>query len=152
MSDEQVQSAPAAGRPARVVKLKSASWVILVLLLAFAAAWLIKSIQCDSALRERAKQSAQNIADAIAAFGNEDIEARSYQDLQAYSDQLVRSRPIAFVAIVDSRGRVVVHTNREFLRKRPSDLRIAGDVVDASSRSTGLSQQTSTVMVGVRLK
>jgi sensor histidine kinase regulating citrate/malate metabolism len=152
MSGGEVQSAPAAGRPARVVMLKSASWVILVLLLAFAAAWLIKSIQCNSALRERAQRSAQNIADAIAAFGSEDIEARNYEGLQSYSDELVRSRPIAFVAIIDSRGRIVVHTNREFLGKRPRDLRSSGDVVDASSRATGLSQQSSTVIVGVRLR
>jgi sensor histidine kinase regulating citrate/malate metabolism len=151
MSNEETQSTPAA-RPPRMIRLKVAAWIVIVLIVALVVVWLAKTMECRGALEAQAKRSAQNLATAIAAFGNRDIRARSYSDLQIYSDDLVPNKPIAFIAIIDSRGRVVVHTNREFLGKRASDLPPPRGVAEASAKVMGVTQQAGTVLVGVRLK
>lgn len=150
MSDQEVQSSQAA-RPPKMIRLKVAAWTVLVLVAVLAVVWFGKSIVCAGAVRAKAEDAAQGIAGAIAAFGNEDIVARDYRSLQAYSDNLVRHRPIASVAIVDSRDRVVVHTNREFLGRSARDLTKTSGVVEASAQVMDLTKQAGTVVVGVRI-
>lgn len=149
MSDQQAQSTPAARQP-RMVRLKVAGWLVLVLVAAALVAWSVKSWMCDRAVRLQAQELAGSLATAIAAFGNEDIIGRDYRQLQRYSDDLVRRKPVAYVAIADSRGRVVVHTNREFLGRDIEDAAEDGGLVRGSARVMDVTKQVGTVMVGVR--
>jgi sensor histidine kinase regulating citrate/malate metabolism len=151
MSNEEMQP-QANARPARTIRLKIAAWAIVVLIAALLISWSVKSMLCDAALRDRAEDSARGIASAIAAFGNRDVVSRSYKDLQRYSDDLVRDRRIAFVAIADMRGRVVVHTDRGLLGKQIDELPKPSGVVDARSRVMDVTRQAGTVVVGVRTK
>ena len=152
MSTGEVQPAAGPASQPRMIRLKWAMWIAVVLVLALVVLWAVKSIQCNGALKTQAEQSAQNLASAIAAFANKDIVARNYRDLQDYSDNLVRNKPIAFIAIIDSRDRVVVHTNREFLGKRVDDLAGTSGVVEASVPVMDITKQAGTVRVGLRLK
>jgi sensor histidine kinase regulating citrate/malate metabolism len=135
-----------------MLRLKVAAWVIGVLILSLIVVWFAKSIVCRSALDAQAAQYAESLARSIAAFGNKDFAARNYSDLQNYSDDLVRRKPVAFVAMLDRRGRVVVHTNRAYLGKNAADLTPPAGVNVESAMIMGVTDQVGTAMVGVRLE
>lgn len=150
MSNEERPAEPA--RTPRMIRLKVALWVVVVLIIAAAAIWGWKSLVCSSALYDRTEQFARTLATAIAAFGNKDVAAKNYSDLQRYSDDLVQQKLVSFVAIVDSRGRVVVHTNRAYLGRSAKDLTTPSGVVEGSAKVMGVTQQVGTVLVGLKVK
>ena len=94
MATEQTQPA-STGRPPRMIRLKVAMWMVLVLALALVIVWLVQRTMCDFALKAQSQQSARNLASTIATFANEDIRDRNYNDLQDYCDHLVRNDPIS---------------------------------------------------------
>jgi sensor histidine kinase regulating citrate/malate metabolism len=135
-----------------MIRLKVAMWMVLVLALALVIVWLVQRTMCDFALKAQSQQSARNLASTIATFANEDIRDRNYNDLQDYCDHLVRNDPIAFIAVVDAGGRVVVHTNRDFLGKKSEEIVQAAGVSEASIPVMYLTKRLGTVAVGVRTR
>ncbi len=102
MATEQTQPA-STGRPPRMIRLKVAMWMVLVLALALVIVWLVQRTMCDFALKAQSQQSARNLASTIATFANEDIRDRNYNDLRTTVTTCAND-PIAFIAGVDAGG------------------------------------------------
>ncbi|MGB9587216.1 MAG: hypothetical protein ACPL7O_03465, partial [Armatimonadota bacterium] len=87
---------------------------------------------------------------AVATFGSERIAEKDWSELQTYADATVRNRVVAYIAIVDSKGIAVVHTDRSLLEQEFSQPREKA-VVSASAPVALDSDQAATVWVGIRI-
>ena len=84
---------------------------IVIILIAWGATWGWKSIECGRQVKGRTTELAQDTAHAIAVFGSKQIIAGNWGDLQSFADDLVKEKPLAYVAIVNTKGVVFVSTN-----------------------------------------
>lgn len=136
-------------------------WVLVILAIVIitgAALWASKALECkriaqerDEALSRYATECAEAVAIAVSVFGNKQINAESWDDLQRYADELVSKKSLAYVAIVDNAGVAVVHTNRSFRDSQFSSSAHAG-LVQASAPVMRLTEQSATVHVGMVLQ
>lgn len=139
-------------RPARTVRLKSAFYFCVFLVLVFLVVHTVNSRNCRLEMKRQAEACARSIAGSVAVFANKLIVDRNYRDLQERCDELVQGSNIAYIAVGDSKGRIVVHTNREYLGRNKDDLKTPAGVVEASQSAMDLTKQVGTVYVGVRLR
>ena len=127
------------------------AWLILVaiVILAWAVTWGMKSIQCSREIRSRTSELAQDTAHATAVFGSKQIIAGNWGDLQSYAEDLVGEKPLSYVAIVNTQGIAVVHTNAG-LRDKPFEAPMnSSRMVSASVPVMNLTKQAATVWIGV---
>lgn len=151
MSTEQSSGAERA-RTGRMVRLKSAFYFFAVLVIVFLAVLLVNSRNCRREMNAQALASARSLAASVAIFGNRLIVDRSYSDLQDRCDELVQGSNIAYVAVSDAGGQIVVHTNREFRGRNKDDITPPAGVAWASQSVMSRTKQVGTVYVGIRLK
>ena len=119
-------SAPARA-PGFLDRKMTLRWVLILLgvvVVAGLVLWALKALECGriaadcrERLRESTAQCAEDVARAIAVVGNRQIVDARFESLQDYADNLVRHKPIAYIAIVDVSGKAVVHTDRKLLGK-----------------------------------
>ena len=126
-------------------------WLIFlaIIIIAWAVTWGWKSVECSRQIRARTSELAQDTAHAIAVFGSKQIIAGNWGDLQTFADDLVREKPLAYVAIVNTEGVAVVHTNAGFRNKPFAEPKNTRNMVNASVPVMNLTKQAATVWVGV---
>jgi len=132
---------------------KGRRWILVligVLLLAVLIGWAWQSYKFGRSMRDLAKGSAESLANAVATFGSERIAEKDWSELQSYADATVRNHAVAYIAIVDSQGTAVVHTDRSLLEQEFSQPRERA-VVSASAPVTLDSNQAVTVWIGIRI-
>ena len=139
----------------------SLRWTLILLgivVLAGVILWAIKALECgsiasrcDQTVRNCTAQAAENMARAIAVVGNQQIADEKYESLQEYADELVKDKAVAYIAIVDTRGRAVVHTDRSLLRKKWREPKEGPGVVPVSVPVMRFTKQVATVHVGMKL-
>ncbi len=139
-------------RPGRMVRLKSAFYFSLVLILVFLVVVWVNSARCRAEMRAQAESCARAVAGSIAVFGNKLIVSRDYRELQERCDELVQGSRIAYIAISDAKGRIVVHTNREHLGRDARDIKASAGVIESSQSAMDLTKRVGRVYVGVRLQ
>ncbi len=142
-------------------RMVSVKWLLVAVGIVAAmgiAAWLWQlserdkiSADFDQYLRESASQSAEMVGRAIATFGNKEIVAGNWDTVQEYADDLVRTRSVAYVAILNREGIAVVHTNRSFKGIKFHDPGKTGNAAHASVAVMNLTRQVATVHVGVNI-
>ena len=128
-------------------------WLIFlaIIIIAWAVTWGWKSVECSRQIRTRTTELAQDTAHAISVFGSKQIIAGNWGDLQSFADDLVREKPLAYVAIVNAKGVAVVHTNRS-LRDQPfAEPKNTRSMVNASVPVMNLTKQAATVWVGANI-
>ena len=128
-------------------------WLIFlaIIIIAWAVTWGWKSVECSRQIRTRTTELAQDTAHAISVFGSKQIIAGNWGDLQSFADDLVREKPLAYVAIVNAKGVAVVHTNRS-LRDQPfAEPKNTRSTVNASVPVMNLTKQAATVWVGAKI-
>ncbi|HET6457040.1 MAG TPA: hypothetical protein VFI02_21790 [Armatimonadota bacterium] len=128
-------------------------WLIffVIIILAFGAMWGWKSIECGRQIRDRTTELAQDTAHAISVFGSKQIIAGNWGDLQSFAEDLVKEKPLAYVAIVNAKGVAVVHTNAS-LRDQPfAEPKNTRSMVNASVPVMNLTKQAATVWVGANI-
>lgn len=132
---------------------KGRKWILIfigVLILAVLIGWAWQSYKFGRSMRHFAEGCAQSLANGIAMFGSERIANKDWSELQSYADTTVRNHVVAYIAIVDSRGAAVVHTDRSLLDQEIIRPRERG-VVSASAPVALDSNQAATVWVGIRI-
>lgn len=132
---------------------KGRKWILVligVLILAVLIGWAWQSYKFGRSMRDLAKGSAESLANAVATFGSERIAEKDWSELQSYADATVRNHVVAYIAIVDSQGTAVVHTDRSLLEQKFSQPRERA-VVSASAPVAQDSNQAVTVWVGIRI-
>ncbi|MEN6584199.1 MAG: hypothetical protein ABFD54_17275 [Armatimonadota bacterium] len=147
------------GNDGKKVGLKWLVIAVVVVALLGAAAWWWQSSECsrlsdqrDKDIRASAERSAQTVARTIATFGNRQIIADNWEALQRYADDLVKAKSVAYVAILNSEGVAVVHTNRSFKgSKLAAPPKGGGAVAHASVPAMNLTKQVATVRVGINV-
>ena len=128
-------------------------WLIFlaIIIIAWAVTWGWKSVECSRQIRTRTTELAQDTAHAISVFGSKQIIAGNWGDLQSFADDLVREKPLAYVAIVNAKGVAVVHTNAS-LRDQPfAEPKNTRRMVNASVPVMNLTKQAATVWVGANI-
>ena len=129
-------------------------WLIFlaIIIVAWFVTWAWKSVECNRQIRARTSELAQDTAHAIAVFGGKQIIAGNWGDLQTFADDLVSEKPLAYVAIVNTKGVAVVHTNAS-LRVQPfEEPKNTRRVVNASVPVMNLTKQAATVWVGANTR
>ena len=139
----------------RSISVKAALILIAIVAVAGLAAYLAKSLEtrrikseADQALAYQTQKMAENLAQAIALFATRDIAEDNLSLVQDYSDELVRAKEILYIAVVDTEGTAVVHTDRSLRDQQfrePDD-----DSVDRQAAVVPLNRQVATVYVGIR--
>ena len=128
-------------------------WLIFIaiILMAWGGTYGWKSIQCGRQVRDRTDQLAQSTAHAIAVFGSTQVIAGDWGELQRYADDLVKEKPLAYVAIVNARGIAVVHTDGSFRGQRFEKPKTTRQFANASVPVMNLTKKEATVWVGANV-
>lgn len=140
------------------ITLRSTLITVAVVAVAGLIFWGIKALECssiaskcDQSIEKCTAQAAQNMAATIAVVGNQQIADEKWESLQECADDLAGQKPVAYIAIVDPRGRAAVHTDRSLLRKKWREPDEPG-VVSASVPAMRFTEQVGTVHVGMKLR
>jgi hypothetical protein len=142
----------------RSVSLKWLLVAVGVVAIVGIAAYWWKSSECDrmseqydQSLRESAFQSAEMVGRAIGTFGNKQIVAGDWGVLQEYADELVKVKPVPYVAILNREGVANVHTDRSFRGGKFREPEKTDNAVHASIPVMSLTRQVATIRVGVNV-
>ena len=125
-------------------------WLIFlaIILIAWFVTWAWKSVEYGRQIRLCTSELAQDTAHATAVFGSKQIIAGNWGDLQSFAEDLVKEKPLSYVAIVDTKGVAVVHTNASFHNKPFAEPKNTRGTVNASVPVMNLTRQAATVWVG----
>ena len=128
-------------------------WLIFlaIIIIAWGVTWGWKSVECGRQIRTRTTELAQDTAHAISVFGSKQIIAGNWGDLQSFAEDLVKEKPLAYVAIVNTKGVAVVHTNRSLRDQSFEEPRNTRSTVNASVPVMNLTKQAATVWVGANI-
>jgi sensor histidine kinase regulating citrate/malate metabolism len=138
--------------PAQLVE-KSRNWNLIlvgILVLGILVCWMWQSYKHGRILRAFAVQSATALARTVETLASEEIASEDWDELQKHADRVVSSRPMAFVAIVNSDGISIVHTDRSLLGQKFEKPKLK-EIVCASSPVAVGGGQRAVVWVGVRI-
>ena len=102
-------------------------------------------------MKDTSHQSALTVGRSIAAFGNKQIVAGNWEQLQEYADELVRANTLDYVAIVNQKGVAAVHTNRSYKGIKFAEPEDTDLSVHASVPAMNLTRQVGTISVGERV-
>ena len=159
MSDQTTEPTQPRGILQKRITLK---WTLILLglvVIAGAILWAIKAVECGaiaqnsrSELAACANRAAENMARAVAVVGNRQIVEEDYGKLQDYADSLARGKSVDYIAIVDSSGKTVVHTNRSLLGGQWTEPENASGVVTGSAKAMDFTDQVATVYVGMSME
>lgn len=125
--------------------------VVAALVLWVSQAMALRSLKASSQadLAAAQREVADQVAGAIATFGNRQIVQGNWEELQQYADQAVTRGGLAYVAIVNTDGMAEVHTDRAFQGKPFAEPVEGGGVNHASVPVMNLTSRVGTVWVGV---
>jgi len=126
------------------------AWLIFlaIIIVAWFVTWAWKSVECGRQVRTRTTELAQDTAHATAVFGGKQIIAGNWGDLQSFAEDLVKEKPLAYVAIVNAKGVAIVHTDASLRDKPFAEPKDTRSVVNASVPVMNLTTQEATVWVG----
>ena len=125
-------------------------WLIFlaIIVIAWLVTWAWKSVECGRQVKTRTTELAQDTAHATAVFGGKQIIAGNWGDLQDFAEDLVKEKPLAYVAIVNPEGVAVVHTNASLRGKPFAEPKDTRRTVNASVPVMNLTKRAATVWVG----
>ena len=159
MSDQTTGPTQPQGLLQKRITLKWTLILLGVIIIASAILWAIKAVECGSiagsaqeSLTTCASRAAQNMARAIAVVGNRQIVDEEYDKVQDYADSLVKDASVDYIAIVNSSGEAVVHTNRGLLGGRWTEPKSDSGIVTADARVMDFTDQVATVYVGMTVQ
>ncbi|OFX14260.1 MAG: hypothetical protein A2Z18_04365 [Armatimonadetes bacterium RBG_16_58_9] len=159
MSDQTAQGTQPRGLLQKRITVKWTLILLGIVIIAGFVFWAIKAVECGSIandcrrdIRTCTSRAAGNMARAIAVVGNRQIVEKDYGNLRDYFDTLAKGDSVSYIAIVDSGGRAVVHTDRSVLGKRWSKPEENEGEVTASADVMDFTDQVATVYVGMRVR
>lgn len=142
-------------------------FLILVFLIAYGLlSWKMHVLKNDAkqAVMDQIRLRAETVAHTIAVTSRQDVLNANYKDLQTYFADVVGQRDISYIAVVNTQGVAVVHTDAKFRGKKlTGDTNVKADAAQEQITQTiesdklydvavpvmGLTERAAVVRVGV---